>query len=250
MQTKSRKLLLYPVLFVVLIILGAWAWSVAKSKPMSKTELDQLVMQATYGQDLKSMRTLQKHAESQHVDSQLAVAKVYLFKHQSKQATAWLDRAAQQGSAEAAVLLGKLYFQGNSDVEINFPVALKWFQQAEHSKNPSAAYYLGLMYKNGYGIQADPKKAVQYFKVAVEGEIPTAMFMLGNAYQYGDGVKTDLKQAVYWYKQAAEREVPEAIQALAYIYRDGNAVMAQNHDAYQHQILEIGHALKHPAIQP
>jgi len=219
-------------------------------KPLSPTEIDQLVMQATFGQDKNSFDRLKTAAGQGQVEAQMAVGKTYMFKHQSASAVHFLDQAAQQGNVEAETLLAKLYFHGDQQLAKNENLALKYFERAFQHKDPVAAYYLGMMYKNGYAVVIEKQKANDYFEFAAQHHIPSAMFMLANAYQYGDGKPTDLKQAYYWYKEAAELELPEAIQELAHIYQYGNAAIQANPTAYQQQMLEIGHSLKHPALTP
>lgn len=221
-----------------------------KTKLLSHAKIDQLVMQASYGQDQKSMQQLERAAENSNIEGQLALGKVYLFRRQDINAIKWLSIAAQKGSTEAATALGKLYLKGGNDVVQNYSLARQWFYAAYLKHDPTAAYYLGLMYKNGYGTQVQLEQAFQCFKLAAEHQIPNAMFMLANAYQFGEGVSIDLKQALHWYQSAADMELPEAIQELAHLYQYGNAAVKADPVAYQHQLLEIGHALKHPAINP
>ncbi len=220
------------------------------SQRLSNTEIDQLVMQATYGQDKKSVQRLKSAAENQQIEAQLALGKSYLFKHQTTQAVHWLALSAKAGNHEAATILGKLYFNGDVNVAKNYSLAMQWFTVAYQQQDPTAAYYLGLMYKNGYGTQIQSTLSVKYFEFAAKHHIPSAMFQLANAYQFGDGVTTDLKQALNWYKAAADLELPEAIQELAHIYQYGNSAIKADQTAYQQQLLEIRHSLKHPALTP
>ena len=246
-KKTNTKLLLLGVGLCIIFFL--WL-SFAQSKVLSQSEIDQLVMQATFGKDEYSLATLKKAADRGQVEAETALGKSYLFKQQSVQAKVYLEQAVKHADIESAVLLGKLYFKGDVQTAINYEYALTYFQIASQNNDPVAAYYLGLMYKNGYAVKTNDAKAVEYFQTAARHKIPSAMFMLANAYQYGIGVKVDLNQAYHWYKQAAEMELPEAIQELAYIYRYGNGAVPANQTAYQQQLLEIGHSLKHPAITP
>lgn len=240
--------------YMLLMLSGAcicWMlWHIDRPNSLKPAEIDQLLMQATFAQDLESLVLLKRAAESGQGEAQLAVAKSYLFKQQSQQAILWLTQASKQANPEAATVLGKLYFQGDAQTPQNYSTAKYWFEQAQLQHDPVAAYYLGLIYKNGYGTHIEHKQAVHYFQLAAQHRIPSAMFMLANAYQFGDGVKADLKQTLFWYKAAAELELPEAIQELAQIYRYGNAEIQADAIAYQQQVLEIGHSLKHPALVP
>lgn len=238
------------MLMIGIILIALLIYHFVLAKTLAQPEIDQLLMQATFGKDQQSLQKLKDVAESHQVEAELALAKVYIFKHQSAQAEKWLEQAAQQGNHEAAMTLGKLYFHGDEHIAKNYHLALQWFKQAYAAQDSTAAYYLGLMYKNGYGVDIQPTQAVQYFQFAANQQIPSAMFMLANAYQFGDGVNVDLKQALHWYQAAADLELPEAIQELAHIYQYGNSAVHADQTAYQQQLLEIGHSLKHPALTP
>ena len=249
-KTNNKPLwLIIAAIFILVALLFVFKYFVS-TPHLSNAEIDQLVMQATYGQDPKSVEKLTVAAESQQVEAQLALGKILLFKHKAVQAIPFLNTAAKAGSRDAVTILGKIYFNGDKQIAKDYKLAMQWFNLAYQQHDPTAAYYLGLMYKNGYGTQIQSTQAVKYFEFAAKNNIPSAMFMLANAYQFGDGSNVDLKQAVHWYKAAADLELPEAIQELAHIYQYGNEAVHADQTAYQQQLLEIGHSLKHPAIAP
>lgn len=250
MTTSVRPLYRYMLLMLSGACICWMLWHIDRPNSLHPAEIDQLLMQATFAQDLKSLTALKRAAEAGQVEAQLALAKIYVFKQQSQQAILWLTQAEEQGNHEAATVLGKLYFQGDAKTPQNYRAAKHWFEQAQLQHDPVAAYYLGLIYKNGYGTKIQHKQAVHYFQLAAQHQIPSAMYMLANAYQFGDGVNVDLRQALFWYKAAADLELPEAIQELAQIYRYGNAETQADTIAYQKHVLEIGHSLKHPALVP
>lgn len=247
-RNSNAKYFLFGVL--MLIIIGLLLWKFVFISKLSNAEIDQLVMQATFGKDESSLTQLKKAANQGQINAKMAVGKSYLFRHQITSALPFLNDAAQQGNVEAETLLGKLYFHGEAQVKKDDALALKYFSQAFENKDPIAAYYLGLMYKNGYATAVDMNKANRYFEFAAQQNIPSAMFMLGNAYQFGEGEKIDLKQSYEWYKKAADLELPEAIQELVHIYQYGNQAIPADQTEYQQQILEIAHALKHSALTP
>ncbi|WP_445114576.1 tetratricopeptide repeat protein [Acinetobacter sp. WZC-1] len=239
-------LLLIGALLLVLVFCKVWS-----PGHLSRAEIDQLVMQATYGQDKPSFQQLEQAAEHGQSEAQIAMAKIYIFRQQSGSAIPWLQLAAQQkNSSEAATALGKLYFYGDHQIHRNYAQALTWFQQASRQHDPAAAYYLGLMYKNGYGTAVQPVAAVKNFQIAADHQIASGMFMLANAYQYGEGVSADPAKALHWYQAAAALELPEAVQELAHVYQYGNSLVKADQTAYRHQLMEIGHSLKHPAVAP
>uniref|UniRef100_UPI0034DB59C1 tetratricopeptide repeat protein n=1 Tax=Burkholderia gladioli TaxID=28095 RepID=UPI0034DB59C1 len=129
-------------------------------------------------------------------------------------------------------------------------LALALLLPAAEAGDAAAAYYVGLIYRSGYGVSADPAEAARWFTRAARQALPAAQFMLANAYRDGAGVPRDEARALALYRSAAEHELPEALQALAMAYRSGELGVKRDEDAYHAQWLEAAHALKHPASAP
>jgi TPR repeat protein len=127
---------------------------------------------------------------------------------------------------------------------------LHWFGLAAQGKDPAAAYYLGVQYGNGYGVQPNPKAALDWFLFAAEHEQPAAMFMLGNAYRYGSGVAVNYAKAITYYEAAAEFEHPQAVQTLAMAYLNGEMGLPTSGAKYEYYLAETAHSLKHPPSEP
>jgi len=72
----------------------------------------------------------------------------------------------------------------------------------EGSRN--AQFDLGVMYRNGYGIKQDDKKAVEWWTKAAEQGHPRAQLYLGRMYDQGYGVNEDHEIAKSWYIKAGE----------------------------------------------
>jgi len=121
---------------------------------------------------------------------------------------ALLTQAAEgeQPDAEAQSVLGVMYIDGNY-VHQDFAKARALLEKAAAADcecSGSAQYHLGLIYDNGYGVQADKNKAVGYYVQAAARKYPSALNNLGYAYRHGEGVKKDLTQAVAYFAKAVE----------------------------------------------
>ncbi len=112
----------------------------------------------------------------------------------------------------------------------------KWFQLAADFGNETAAFYLGLGYLKGIGVDADDWKGVQLlmrasngghpdarpvlnslaktYRVDAEKGNPSAQFFMGVAYENAYGVERDFAKAAEWYRKAAERGHPGSIKIL------------------------------------
>ena len=212
-------------------------------------QVDRLRMAAAGGRDAAALASLQQAARAGNVSAMRAAASLLLLspqKIEQLQGVNWAQVAAQKGDSGAQYLLGKALFDGNAALPADRQQARVWFENAAQQKHPQAAYFLGLMHQNAYGVKADPAQAVQWFKQSADLGNPNAMFMLANAYVAGAGVPTDQARAVQLYQAAAEQEHPLAAQALAYALRDGTLGLKRDSQQSQEMMVEVEHALKHP----
>ncbi|OXH89074.1 hypothetical protein CA830_18825, partial [Burkholderia multivorans] len=146
--------------------------------------------------------------------------------------------------------LGKALLLGSGDMPKDYARARALLGAAAEHGDAAAAYYLGLIYRSGYGTATDPVQAARWFEIASQAEIPAADFMLANAYRDGSGVPRDEARALTLYRRAAEHELPEAVQTLAMAYRNGELGLQPDADAFHAQWIETAHALKHPVVGP
>lgn len=100
--------------------------------------------------------------------------------------------------------------------------------------NAKAQFNLGLMYRNGRGIEQDYKEADKWFlqakdtlyTAANDGDA-YAQYALGEMYNYGLGVSKDANIATRWYKKSSVSFMQEAEQGSAFAqYKMG----VLNHD--------------------
>jgi len=109
-------------------------------------------------------------AEKGNAESQYQVAKMFIDAGQPndiEKALPWLEKAAQQDNADAALALGKLnkngtYFPSNSQL------AFKWLKKSAELGNAEAQYQLSLLYKNGIGISSDDTLAQYWHQQSIK----------------------------------------------------------------------------------
>jgi TPR repeat protein len=77
-----------------------------------------------------------------------------------------------------------------------------------------AQYNLGVMYKNGHGVEQSYEKAAEYYTMAVEQGHAGAQYNLGCMYNDGRGVEQSHEKAVEFYTMAAEQGQEDAIKLL------------------------------------
>ena len=110
---------------------------------------------------------------------------------------------------------------------------MEWFQKTSEQKKPTARYYLGEMYHEGYGASRDDQVAASWFlKAAQQGDGVAQHRLAGLFLHYGNGctplnLKKDnpyFKEAVRWYREAAQQGSASAQDLLGTMYRGGMGV--------------------------
>lgn len=216
-------------------------------------EIDRLRMHADAGRDATAMASLRIVADTGNANAQRAIGEVLLKSKDSKRATEaldWLQRAADQGDSRAKLLLGKIGIYGTPGIAPDGAKARVWFEKVGADHKPQAAYYLGLIEKNGYGKAVDFEAAEKHFRFAAERGVADAMYQLGNTYASGEGVDTDPREAMRWYLRAAALDHPQAIQELANAFTRGDTLLPQSELQAANMRLAVEHALRHPQPAP
>ncbi len=101
---------------------------------------------------------------------------------------------------------------------VDYATAKAEWQELADSGNASAAYGLGLMYGNGFGVDMDDSLALKYYGIAAEQGHADAQFNMAVMHQNGWGVPQDETKANEWYEKAAEQGNTEAQVALGRYY--------------------------------
>lgn len=99
--------------------------------------------------------------------------------------------------------------------------ALKNFGEASRQGNHEAQYRIGLMYRDGTGIAADPAEAAYWFRKAGSNGHAEAQYEIALCFMNGKGVLQDTRVAAEWLWRAAEQGHPMASLLVARMYRDG-----------------------------
>jgi TPR repeat protein len=99
-------------------------------------------------------------------------------RHDYETALRLLRTPAEQGNAEAQLLLGFMYEDGKG-VPQDYAEAARWFRKAAEQGNIAAQGTLGSMYLDGLGVPKDPAQAVRWLRKAAEQGLPPAQSVLG-----------------------------------------------------------------------
>jgi TPR repeat protein len=97
-------------------------------------------------------------------------------------------------------------------------------QKAADQGDAEAQVALGAFYAGGGGVAKDSGKAAEWYKKAADQGYAKAQFLLGWYYNIGNGVAQDFTKAIEWYKKAADQGYAEAQLALGVCYAEGDGV--------------------------
>ena len=119
-----------------------------------------------------------------------------------------------------------------------FQQAFDWLQKAAHKGSAEAILLIGDMYANGDGIEKSEEKAFCCFKQAAEtGNVKTgdleAHLIVASAYLEGKGVKADTAQAIYWIKKGMEGNNSWAYGKMALMYEEGTGMEKDPRKAFE-----------------
>ncbi len=188
------------------------------------------------------------------------------------QAAAWSRETAEEGYAEAQVLLRALYCldgpldyaqaaqdhahaalrcrkaaqQGDSEMQFiiggsydygqsvpqDYAQAAYWYRKAAEQGHVKAQSKLGLLYHNGKGVPQDDSQAARWFRKAAEQGDAGAQSELGILYLLGRGVSQDYTQTALWFRKAAEQGYYPAQYGLGLMYVKGQGEPQDYTEAY------------------
>lgn len=175
--------------------------------------------------DAKAQRMLLDAAETNHPLATMWLARCFsrgrmLFDADSAQAQTLargtvdvIRRLADEGSVEAAFLLGSAYAEGLG-VTPDAVKAVEWYHKAGERGHVLAQHNLGNVYFAGEGVAQNDSAAAHWWRLAAEKGDAIAQYRLGFLYEEGRGVPRNDSLAAVWYRDAAGRGERRAAEAL------------------------------------
>jgi TPR repeat protein len=145
----------------------------------------------------------------------------YLYGEKDYQGAAKLFlQAAENGSAEAADILGTLYEYGLG-TQPDCKTAMTWFRRAAKGSSSKAMDHLGLLFEHGCGVKLDNNEAKRWFDKAASLGNSDAMNNLGWMYANNLGVATDYQRAIEYFRKAADLQNGDAMNNIGWLYQNG-----------------------------
>lgn len=140
----------------------------------------------------------------------------------------WLEKAAEQDDEDAYFRLGCCYEFGYN----NHEEAAKMWQIASEKNHIGAMYQLGMLYREGAGVEENNAQAFLLFEKSATLENEASMYMLGECFQYGWGVAKNMEKAFEWYYKAAEAGDESGQFELGLWYQQGVDVPEDKEKAF------------------
>jgi TPR repeat protein len=125
------------------------------------------------------------------------------------------------------------------------PQARALFEQAAEQGSGPAAYYLGLMLKNGMGGPQDGGAALRWLELAAQRGVAPAMFIVANML-----LDTDEARARFWLDAACDLDYPEALQQKSVALAEGQMGYAHSEEQSFLYLKMATHAMGHRAAEP
>ena len=119
---------------------------------------------------------------------------------------------AVRGDAEAELLMGLRYAEGNGVIKNEKEAAL-WLEKAARHGKADAQYRYGLALLEGRGVVQDYQAARYWIEQPARRGHSYAQHSLGELYRYGTGTAVDKAQAYLWFNLAAAQGVEKAAKA-------------------------------------
>lgn len=101
---------------------------------------------------------------------------------------------------------------------LDYATALSEWQDLADAGNAKAAFGMGLLYGNGFGVDMNDDLALKYYGIAAEKGHAEAQYNLAVMHQNGWGVPQDDVAANHWYQLAAEQGITAAQISLGRFY--------------------------------
>lgn len=119
------------------------------------------------------------------------------------------------------------------------------FEQSAGQGSGAAAYYLGLMLKNGMGGEKDSVAALRWLELAAQRQVAPAMFIAANML-----ASSDMDQARHWLDAACALEYPEALMQKAIALQEGTMAYAKDPKQSALYFRMAEHAMGHRQPEP
>jgi hypothetical protein len=211
-KTFSRMLLLVYNILVATALVMFWSFIISIGTDFGGKEE---VEEADAGIEEVYIPSEQQEEEEGTPEQLLADAQDAINRANYSEAMSLLEKAAGQGSSEAAVLLAEHYIVGRG-TSPDYSEAAGILIPLAKEGNTRAQELLGRMYYDGgHGLLRDFNMAFTWYSKAARSNSPSSQYLVGLMYYHGVGTEQNLPQAEFWFRKAAQNGHQQAKTALS-----------------------------------
>ena len=149
---------------------------------------------------------------------------------------------AKEGDEFAQYMIGIMYKNGQG-VNQDYKKAYSWVSQSANQGYYFAQHKLSEFYELGIGVLKDDKLVFSWNLEAAKQGHALSQYNLAQNYRVGQGVLKNYKKAVTWYKKAAEQESTIAQTALGVMYVNGDGVLSHKSQCAHAACLRPGQSM-------
>ena len=139
-------------------------------------------------------------------------------------------QSAELGDAGGQVNLGVMYRNGYG-VERDYAEASKWYLKSAEQGNSVGQRNLGLLYENGFGVEKDYNEAIKWYRKSAEQGDADGQIGLANMFFRGFGVEQNFMEAFKLFLQSAEQGNVMGQYNTGLMYESGNGVTQDTAEA-------------------
>ena len=151
----------------------------------------------------------------------------HFSRNENEQGAECMRKAAEQGNAFGALLLGKCYYTGQGLTK-DYAEAIRWFTKAEEiGELAEARLFLGICHYNGEGVEKNAQEAEKWLQLAKEGGNEEAGNILEEIAQEKEREQQTavLQQAE---KHINNKEFEQGVALFRELAEKGNAIARRN----------------------
>jgi TPR repeat protein len=167
------------------------------------------------------------------VEKTFKEAKTALKKQDHQAAMKILRPLADQGDADAQYYLGWINSYGGRNVKPDYLEAMNWYRKAADQGYAEAHIMIASMYRGGIGVKVDPHEALKWYRKAAELGEAGGQAALASLYERGELLKKDEAEAAKWLLKAAEQDTSRDTHfKMGRFYEEGKGVERDPVEAY------------------
>jgi TPR repeat protein len=140
-----------------------------------------------------------------------------------------LKQAADADRAEAIMMIGDVYENGEGPIVRDPEEAIRWYKKAADLGDPMGMYRLGNMIQLRPAVQ-DRAESMKWLRMAADAGNDAAMLRLANEYRHGQ-LGTDYVEAANWLRKAADAGNTVAMVNLGTALKMGRGVQQDYQEA-------------------